>query len=122
GDEFLISRAKALWRHHHAVLQPRALAVAGGVQRRELAGGELATLDKDRAHQVWRQLGEIRQRHEPRQIGEFLDAKGDVGYRWAIVRDRRNLGDERAAFHLDQATSMGSGALICTGSRRSLFR
>ncbi len=99
GDEFFIGGPEALGCRHHAVFQPATLAVADGIQRGKLARRKLAALGKNGAHQIRRELGKIGQRHQPGQIGEFLEAKADVGERRAVGCHGMMLREPRAAIH-----------------------
>ena len=101
GEELLIGRLEAFGRADHAVLQPAALAVADAVERRQALRGEAAGRIEDRGHQIGRELGEIRQGDQPRQIGELLQAEGD------IVK-RRTVGVHRVMSLTDWAADRGS--------------
>ena len=88
-DELPVRLLVALGRAHRAVLQPRALPITGGIERRELVRRELARRLEHLVDQIGR--GGL----ASGQARDLLEA-GDVRQREADVVERRNVGGHRS--------------------------
>ncbi len=115
----VVGRLEALGRAHHAVLQPAALAVADGVQRRQHLGRDLARLLQHRAGGVAVELVIAGDRHlaDPQHVVqhevEVAQRRGVGGHGGlpdpgvAVIRRRRAARAGRGSARSRRAAASG---------------